>query len=652
MPFSPSTLIALASPSFIALLLLPHTAALVLKLALSLSHSPRSIFHRPYYHKATFTLPALSSFLHAVGGVFSLLGIARYTQDDVESSLERGFTVAQEATQAIGRFGVIVCLLILLSTFGPRSNKRSSRAHTAPFTTIIVAILLALGLASLTLSVYLSFALSNRDVSTTTRIRILAITQPSLLLATLLLTLVTFALLFALFNVAAAISRPDQNRGSFAEDFVAFKATQYGVRPTSTATFPPPRLLRHLHYSSTIFKISPRIVAVTLVGLVGAALQLADRLLDRDVLDDAHMGLSIGGAVCEVVWIGGVVQIFTVRFAFTPVLGQRLCQPRPETQRMHTTEADEDPNSNPHLPPSSSGRHLLHARPKNQSPSLSPLSQDSHRDSAASTALPHTPATPAFPIASKSALYDGIPPGSTESGSQSYHHNHYGTALLETFPRTPSLADASMSITSSSAASDVQTQPTLSPAQTNSSSFMRTTFNPPSSFEASAPIDIPAAGPSAAARTLYRRRGLSTSILEATRAIPIVPPSSGGGRGARLHKPNSNSYDAARVRAHLLMAGAEQRQDTATDETNRNAAGLGRNSTERLWSTRILREPAPTGGPARAQQLPPPPPSMGSLDLPLLHSRFSDPTTTGTGSSGGRTSSTAGVDAGSESSFK
>ncbi|KAG8946822.1 hypothetical protein FRC04_011369 [Tulasnella sp. 424] len=1043
MPPSASTLIALASPSFIALFLLPHTVALVLKLALSLSHSPRSIFHRPYYHKATFTLPALSSFLYAVGGVFSLLGIARYTQDGAESSLERGFRVAQGATQAIGRFGVIVCLLILLSTFGPRSNKRSSRAHLAPFTTIIVAILFALGLASLTLSVYLSIALSNRDVSTATPIHILSITQPSLLLATLLLTLVTFVLLFALFNVAAAISRPDQNRGSFAEDFLASKATQYGVRPTSTATFPPPRLLRHLHYSSTIFKIAPRIVAVTLMGLLGAGLQLADQLLDRDMLDVEHIGLSIGRAVCEVVWIGGVVQIF-----------YSLCQPRPKAQRTHTTEADEDPNSNPHLPPSSSGHHLLHARHQNQSPSLSPLSQDSHRDSAASTTLPHTPATPAFPVAPKSTLFDGIPPSSTESGSQSFHYNHYGStananggiptlpassstmnalggggggsvvgsltyfatlseellalrtddpfsspppgtvvlpklppsgtvrrrrgvvvgkaetearpatapvsakpktktrprrsstsgslsdgwkpgdesnpiapessggpcskkaktavagegakltkrtsakptfsrrpfnkrrrsggvgkvkkeapaettttnnrvlhfgdlpslvpgatrprpprnpiprfsqqiegvnslglivddhqpmqqlpppgpedarqptfialdttaddtrllksvvanalglnrhqhiqyleppsaaaaavlpqeavsradcgvdggggdrehpsgsttptpqrqedarltprgasptpesngsplrqvtgqkefkfttlvdsptslesgphvpfpdpttiyqrpdfegpsmlhnptaALLETFPRTPSFADAAMSLTSSSAASDVQTQPTLSPAHTNSSSFMRTTFNPPSSFEPSAPIDIPAAGPSAAARNLYRRRGLSTSILEATRAIPIVPTPGGGGRGARLHKPNSNSYDAARVRAHLLMAGAEQRQDTATDETNRNTAGLGRNSTERLWSTRILREPAPTGGPARAQQLPPPPPSIGSLDLPLLHSRFSDPTTTGTGSSGGRTCSTAGVDAGSESSFK
>ncbi|KAG8950881.1 hypothetical protein FRC04_007113 [Tulasnella sp. 424] len=170
-----------------------------------------------------------------------------------------------------------------------------------------------------------------------------------------MLILVTFVLLFALFNVAAAVSRPDQNRGNFAEEFLASKATQYGVRPTSTATFPPSRLLRNLHYSSTIFTIGPRIVAATLVVLVGAGIQRDDRLLDWYILDDVHMGQSSGRAVCEVVWIGAVVQIFYGQY-----------QPRPKAQRNNNTEPDKDPKSNPHLPPSSSGQHLLHARARNQ----------------------------------------------------------------------------------------------------------------------------------------------------------------------------------------------------------------------------------------------------------------------------------------------
>ncbi|KAG8972599.1 hypothetical protein FRC05_009709 [Tulasnella sp. 425] len=250
------------------------------------------------------------------------------------------FTVAQGATQAIGRFGVIVCLLVLPSPFGPRSNKRSSRAHLAPFTTIIVAILFALGLASLTLSIYLSFALS-------TPLRILSITQPSFLFTTLLLTLVTFALLFALFNFAAAISRPDQNRGSFAEDFLASKATQHSVRPSSTATSPllasSVVFTTRLPSSGSLLESSPSRSWVWSEPV--SNLTLANRRLDRDMLDVVHIGLSIGRAVCEVAWVGRVVQIFY--------------------------------------------------------------------------------ATPTFPVASKSALHDGIPPGSTESGSPSCHLNHH-----------------------------------------------------------------------------------------------------------------------------------------------------------------------------------------------------------------------------------
>ncbi|KAG8946820.1 hypothetical protein FRC04_011367 [Tulasnella sp. 424] len=158
---------------------------------------------------------------------------------------------------------------------------------------------------------------------------------------------VTFALLFALFNFAAAISRPDQNRGSFAEDFLASKATQHSVRPSSTATSPllasSVVFTTRLPSSGSLLESSPSRSWVWSEPV--SNLTLANRRLDRDMLDVVHIGLSIGRAVCEVAWVGRVVQIFY--------------------------------------------------------------------------------ATPTFPVASKSALHDGIPPGSTESGSPSCHLNHH-----------------------------------------------------------------------------------------------------------------------------------------------------------------------------------------------------------------------------------
>ncbi|KIO33391.1 hypothetical protein M407DRAFT_17659 [Tulasnella calospora MUT 4182] len=1027
-PPSTSTLIALASSSFIAVFLLPHTTALILKLSLSFPNPPRSIFHRPYYDRVTFVLPALSSFLYGVGAVFSLLSITRYTQDGGEFSLGRGFVVVHGVTQMIGRFGAIVCLLVLLSTFGPRSSRRASRAHLAPFTAMIVVFLFALGLASMVLSIYLF----SSNGSTTATLRILSIVQPALYLATLFLTLATFTLLSLLFRSAEAISHPDGNRGSVAEDFLASNAAKYGVRPTSTSTVPP-RILHHLNYSSTISKLVPRILAATLAGLVAAGLQLADRLLDRDLFDTTHIGISIGRGICEVVWIVGVTHLF-----------YGLCKPRPKIQRTHTEADDEPAAPNPHLRPSSSGNHLLQARNYPAS-SSSPGS--------ASTTLPHTPATPTFPAAPKAALRDEICPS---GGGQEHHHrgpvantggyaptyletgsnpgldgaavggpgtklsatvseeflalrtddpfsspppgtvvlpkvpsgtsvrkrkgaavvpkatsettapaasatpkskarpktsssddvladgwkdshegalqasnsgggpsskkartvaageNVYGAhgggihaklskrssqkptfsrrpsnkrrrsggvnkskketiaaettngvaspfgdvpsavpgttrprpprspvprpsrpveetnslglimhdhrsmsgpsvpsqdyrqltstasnatpaakederllksvvtsalalkhhqqvqyldpaavalpreaglradysvdgvgageekdrrsgsttptpksredagptprggsptpesnvppllqqerrkdfkfttvvgssvstgtgspvpfphptiyerpafdeparlhvpavALLESFPRTPSLADATMSIGSLPSASDLPSQSTSSPYQYQTP-FMLTN-DPPSSFEASAPIDIPATR--TAARNHHRRRAPSTSILEAARAMPIVsslggaPPAAAGPR--KLHKPNSSSYDAARAGAHAIMTRAEVRpHHQQSDAPQIHDTGNGVTNNLRLWSRRVSGEPAPTNTGAGGE-LQVPPTSISPPGLPLLKSRFSDPTTTGTESSGDGTSSTGGADAGSESSFK
>ncbi|KIO23866.1 hypothetical protein M407DRAFT_26731 [Tulasnella calospora MUT 4182] len=225
-------------------------------------------------------------------------------------------------------------------------------------------------------------------------------------------------------------------------------------------------------------------------------------------------------------------------------------------------------------------------------------------------------------------------------------------ALLESFPHTISLADASLSIGSLPSASDLANQSTPSPYE-HQNPFMLTN-DPPSSFEASAPIDIPATR--TAARNHHMRRAPSTSILKAARAMPIVsflggaPPAAGG--PGKLPKPNSSSYDAARTGAHALMTGAEVEphyQQSNAPQIHYNGNGVTNNL--RLWSRRVLGEPAPTNTGARGE-LQVPPTSMSSPGLPLLKSRFSDLTTTGTGSSGDGTSSTGGADAGSESSFK
>lgn len=161
------------------------------------------------------------------------------------------------------------------------------------------------------LSIYLSIP---SDFSTTNTLRILSIIQSSLYLATLFFILATFTLLSMLFRFADAISRLDghPSRGSVAEEFLASKATQYGVRPSSTSTVPP-RRLRELNYFTTISKLVPRILTLTLAGLVAAGLQLADRLLDRDTLE-ANIGMSVGSGVCEVLWIGGVTHLFYGEF--------------------------------------------------------------------------------------------------------------------------------------------------------------------------------------------------------------------------------------------------------------------------------------------------------------------------------------------------
>ncbi|KAG8917423.1 hypothetical protein FRC00_013643, partial [Tulasnella sp. 408] len=221
-----------------------------------------------------------------------------------------------------------------------------------------------------------------------------------------------------LFRFADAISRLDghPSRGSVAEDFLASKATLYGVRPSSTSTVPP-RRLRELNYSTTISKLVPRILILTLVGLVAAGLQLADRLLDRDMLDSTHVGTSVGKGVCEVLWIGGLTHLF-----------YGLCKPRPKVQRTPIEADDDHPASSTHLPPSSSGNHLLHTRSNHQASSPSAGS--------ASTTLPHTPATPTFPAAPKATLRDEIYP---HSGIQPHHHRGrtttaagYASTYLET----------------------------------------------------------------------------------------------------------------------------------------------------------------------------------------------------------------------------
>lgn len=153
----------------------------------------------------------------------------------------------------------IVCLYVLLSTFGPRSNKTSSQAHLVPFVTFIAAILFAdLGLACMSnlkqirrskLSLMLRSAMC--DASTVSVYfsdrefplqRLFAFSQspsPPFSLAPLFLTIVTFVVLFALLNVAAAASCPDQNRGSVTEDYLATK----GLRTASDPSRPPLFLL-------------------------------------------------------------------------------------------------------------------------------------------------------------------------------------------------------------------------------------------------------------------------------------------------------------------------------------------------------------------------------------------------------------------------
>ncbi|KAG9032794.1 hypothetical protein FS837_002623 [Tulasnella sp. UAMH 9824] len=226
-------------------------------------------------------------------------------------------------------------------------------------------------------------------------------------------------------------------------------------------------------------------------------------------------------------------------------------------------------------------------------------------------------------------------------------------ALFESFPRTPSLADTSMSIASLPSASELQHQTTPSPDQ-HRTPFMLTN-DPPSSFEASAPIDIPATRTTA--RNHHRRRAPSASILEAARAMPLLfpptgPPLTGDGGGRKLHKPNSSSYDAARARARALMTEVEataHRQPTGASQGHDNGTKVNNNM--RIWLTRVPGGPAPTNG-ATGGDLQALPTSIGSPGLPLPQSRFSDPTTAGTDSSGDRTNSTGGADAGSESSFK
>ncbi|KAG9016338.1 hypothetical protein FRB90_003243 [Tulasnella sp. 427] len=364
-----SKLIALASPSFIALFLLPYTFTLSLRLTPALHHPPRSTFRIPFYPRPTFILPALASFLYGIGGLCSLLSLPRYVDGASQSSLERGAITAQGVTQTIGRLGVTALALYLAA-----SNSSTARTH-----------------------------------------RVLSIIHLSFLLATLLIIALTFTLLSVLFSFADALSHHDPELDHSDSTSGCFEACNYGARSASIVTFPPPRMLRHIHYSKTISHNVPRILIVTLLGVLGAALRLGNILLNHEILDVTHIGLTIGSALSETLWVAGVVNIF-----------YDLCTPHPKVHHIHI-DAEEGPSSsaNPHLPTSSSGNRLRPAYPAYLATPPSPLSPSCHEEaSSASTTLPHTPVTPniSVPTPKAPSVLDGLSPSSTESAGSLHRH--------------------------------------------------------------------------------------------------------------------------------------------------------------------------------------------------------------------------------------